>query len=66
MTPSEKAVETRRKHREAQAEKARREEEIREKLKASCLSILDDPRTTPSERLEATRILHDLTKKVWC
>lgn len=62
MTPTEKAKETRKRHEEARKAKDQEAKEIREKLKKGCLSILEDPRLTPGERLEALKILHDLTK----
>ncbi len=62
MTPTEKAVETRKRNSEARKKKDREKIEIRERLKEGCLSILEDPRLTPGERLEALNILHDLTR----
>lgn len=62
MSPADKAKETRRRHEEARRAKERETIEVTEKLKKSCLSLMDDLRLTPGERLEATRILHDLTK----
>lgn len=62
MTPAEKAKETRKRHEEARRAKDQEAKEIRERMKNGCLSILDDPRLTPGERLEALKILHDLTK----
>lgn len=62
MSPADKARETRRRHEEARRAKDQERIEITEKLTKSCLSLLEDPRLTPGERLEATRILHDLTK----
>ena len=62
MTPTEKAKETRKRHLEARKAKDLESKELREKLKTSCLSILEDPRLTPGERLEALKILHDLEK----
>ena len=62
MSPADKAKETRRRHEEARRAKDQERIEITEKLKKSCLSLMDDLRLTPGERLEATKILHDLTK----
>ena len=62
MTPTEKAVETRKRNSEARKAKDREKIEIQNRMKEGCLSILDDPRLTPGERLEALKILHDLTK----
>jgi len=60
MTPTEKAHETRKKHKLAQLAKHREEIRIRETLKKSCLTILDDPGTTPEQRLEVTKMLYYL------
>lgn len=62
MTPSEKAVQTRQLHKQKQKEKANQEKEIREKLINGCLTVLDDPTISATERLEALRILHAVTK----
>lgn len=62
MTPTEKARTTRKKNDEARKAKAQEVKEIREKLKKSCLTLLDDPNTSPAERLRATEILHELIK----
>ena len=58
MTPTE----TRKRHEEARKAKDQERKEIREKMTKSCLSILDDPGLTPGERLEALKILHNLTE----
>lgn len=62
LSQAEKAKRTRKRHQESRRAKVQEVKEIREKLKKSCLLILDDLRTTPGERLKATEILHDLTK----
>lgn len=62
LSPAEKAARTRRKHERSRRAKEREAVTIREKLKKSCISLLEDSRATPGERLEATRILHELTK----
>ena len=62
LSPSEKAIRTRKRNQAARRTKERESREIREKLKKSCLRILDDARTTPGDRIKATEILHDLTK----
>ena len=62
MSPADKARETRKRHEEARRAKERERIEVTETLKKSCLLLLEDPRLTPGERLEATKILHDLTK----
>lgn len=63
MTPSEKAQETRKLHREAQRAKERERKETREKMKKGCLMILDDPDISSGERLEALRLLNGLLKE---
>lgn len=62
MTPTEKAIETRRKHKEAQRARYREEIEIREKMKENCLRVLDDPSASSADRMKAVEILHDLEK----
>ena len=57
-----KAIETRRKHEEARRAKEQKRKEIREKMTKGCLQVLEDPRTSPAERVEALKILHDLTE----
>ena len=56
------SAETRKRHEEARKAKDQERKEIREKMTKSCLSILDDPGLTPGERLEALKILHNLTE----
>lgn len=62
MMSTAKAVETRKRNREARAMKAQETKLIREKVKKSCLDLLENPRANPTERLEAMKILYDLTK----
>lgn len=62
MTSTEKAIETRKRNAERRKEKALEEKETREKMRKTCLSILEDPRLTPWEQLDTLKILHDLTK----
>lgn len=62
MTRTEKAIETRRKHKEAQRARYQEEIEIREKMKRNCLRVLDDPSASSADRMKAVEILHDLTK----
>ena len=59
---AEKAIETRRKHEEARRAKEQKRKEIREKMIKGCLQVLEDPRTSPADRVEALKILHDLTE----
>lgn len=62
MTPKEKAIETRRKHKEAHEAGYREKIEIRKKMKENCLRVLDDPSASSADRIKAVEILHDLTK----
>lgn len=61
MTPSEKAVETRRKHKEARDQKYREERQLKESMKKALQELLDSDQTTVDQKLEATKILHELT-----
>ena len=61
MTPSEKAVETRRKHKEARDQKYREERQRKESMKKALQEVLDSDQTTVDQKLEATKILHELT-----
>jgi len=61
MTPSEKAVETRRKHKEARDQKYREERQLKESMKKALQEVLDSDQTTVDQKLEATKILHELT-----
>ena len=61
MTPSEKAVETRRKHKEARDQKYREERQLKESMKKALQEVLYSDRTTVDQKLEATKILHELT-----
>ena len=62
MTPTEKANQTRQLHKQAQKAKEEEAREIRSKLIDGCLMVLDDKFISASERLEALKILHSLTK----
>ena len=62
MSPADKARETRRRHEAARRAKDRERIEVTEKIKKSCLQLLEDPRLSPGERLEATKILYSLTE----
>lgn len=59
---NEKAVKTRRKHKEDQEARYREKIRIREKMKESCLRILDDPSTSSADQMKAVEILHELMK----
>ena len=61
MTPPEKAVETRRKHKEARDQKYREERQLKESMKKALQEVLESDQTTVDQKLEATKILHDLT-----
>ncbi len=62
MTPAEKARETRKNHAEAQKAKERERIEIREKMKKTCLNVVDDPSASSADKMDAIRILHALMK----
>ena len=62
MTPAEKARETRKVHAEAQKAKERERIEIREKMKKTCLNVVDDPSASSADKMDAIRILHALIK----
>lgn len=53
MTPSQKAKITRQKHREAQRAKEAESREVKAKLKASLLTVVDNEEATPAEKLDA-------------
>jgi len=55
-----KAQETRRDHREAQERKQAEREELREKLKAGLISVVEDYEATPAEKLRASELLLQL------
>lgn len=57
MTPSEKARETRQRHKEARERKEAENKEIKLKLKNSLLSIVDSEEAKPAEKLEASKLL---------
>ena len=60
MTPTEKAVETRRKNKEARDQKYREERELRESMKKALREVLDSDQATVDQKLEASKILHEL------
>lgn len=61
MTPSEKAVETRRKHKEARDQRYREERQLKESMRKALQEVLESDQTTVDQKLEATKILHELT-----
>lgn len=60
MTPTEKAVETRRKNKEARDQKYREERKLRESMKKALQEVLDSDQATVDQKLEASKILHEL------
>ena len=65
MTPTQKAIETRRKHAEARKQKDRKMKEIQEKMIDTCLHVLDDASASSDDKMRAVEILHDLSEKRW-
>lgn len=59
MTASEKARETRARHKEAQKRKETEKREAIAKIKAGLLSVLDSEDATPAEKLEASKLLRE-------
>ena len=59
MTASEKARETRAKHKETQKRKETEKREAIAKIKAGLLSVLDSEDATPAEKLEASKLLRE-------
>ena len=59
MTASDKARETRARHREAQKRKEAEKREAIAKIKAGLLSVLDSEEATPAEKLEASKLLRE-------
>ena len=62
MTPAEKAKETRKKHKEIQDRKRAEELRAKEAIRKSCVEILESDEMTPGQKLEATKILHEIIK----
>lgn len=60
MTPSEKAVETRRKHKEARDQKDREKRQIKESMKKALQEVLESDQATVDQKLEASKILSEL------
>ena len=59
MTASDKAKETRARHKEAQKRKEAEKREAIAKIKAGLLSVLDSEEATPAEKLEASKLLRE-------
>lgn len=64
MTPEQrkKAVETRRKNKEMRDYHYQLERRIDKAMTLSLLSVLEDESSTPSQKLEASKILNDIRK----
>ncbi len=60
MTSSEKAVETRRKNKEARDQKYREERQLKELMKKSLQEVLENDQATVDQKLEASKILSEL------
>lgn len=57
MTQSEKAAETRRKRNEARKARERERREIREKMRKTCVRVIDDPLASSADKIMAVEIL---------
>ena len=62
MTPTEKAAETRKKHKEVQERKRLEDQRTKDAIKKGCVEVLESADMTPGQKLEALKILHDLVK----
>lgn len=60
MTSSEKAVETRRKNKEARDQKDREKRQIKESMKKALQEVLESDQATVDQKLEASKILSEL------
>ena len=60
MTSSEKAVETRRKNKEARDQKEREKRQIKESMKKALQEVLESDQATVDQKLEASKILSEL------
>ena len=60
MTSSEKAVETRRKNKEAWNQKYREDRQLKELMKKSLQEVLENDQATVDQKLEASKILSGL------
>ena len=60
MTAHEKAVETRRKNKEARDRKEREKKEIKESMKKALQEVLESDQATVGQKLEASKILSEL------
>ena len=60
MTSSEKAVETRRKNKEARDQKDREKRQIKESMKKALQEVLESDQATVDQKLEASKIMSEL------
>jgi hypothetical protein len=60
MTPTEKAVETRRKHKEARERKEKQAREEKLIIRKGLLSVLEDDTSTTEQKLESAKLLAEL------
>ena len=60
MTATEKAVETRRKNKEARDQKYREERQLKESMKKALQEVLESDQATVDQKLEATKLLNEL------
>lgn len=60
MTSSEKAVETRRRNKEARDQKDREKRQIKESMKKALQEVLESDQATVDQKLEASKILSEL------
>ena len=54
-----KAGETRKRNRDKQQEKQREKILLREKMKAACVCVLDNPAALPADKMKAVEVLRD-------
>lgn len=62
MTPSEKAVETRKRNKEMRKAQKEALKLLTERMIETCEKVLDDPEATSAERLEAVYLLNEIKK----
>lgn len=63
MTPQEKANITRTEHKEAQRRKEERKQFERDLIRDNLCAVLLSEEATPTERLESSKLLLELTKR---
>ena len=64
MTPAEKAKQTRQRHKEARDQKDREKRQLKELMKKSLQEVLESDQATVDQRLEALKLLNEITKGV--